>query len=313
MRRISQMRQDSELADYVVCRHCRKAFRAIRALHLVRLHGYNSEHPVADYKRRFRLESASCREVRKRLSEIREEFWARQGRHWTGRILIAEIRRLFRSVPPKSVAVRTREAGRRLFGSWEAAVRAAGFDYEDATGIRHWTAERIVRIIRERAAAGKPLHSTAVKRQFPALHSAAIRHFPSNWAKALQAAGFDPRDHRMTSCRWDQMSAESWVRQQVAKRRSILARDVPVDLKNSVRRKLGANWSGFVESLGIPYPGVKKKLDWTKDEVLSEIRRWAREGHRMNYRKVKSEYQALIHQARKFFGSWDRARTRALR
>jgi hypothetical protein len=252
------MRRDSEPADYVVCRHCRRKFRAIRALHLIRRHGYDAEHPVADYKRRFGLESASCREVRQRLREIREEFRTRQGPHWTRRILIAEIRRLFRSVPPKREAVRTREAGRRLFGSWEAAVRAAGFHYEEATGIRHWTAERIVRIIRERAAAGKPLHSTAVKRQFPALHRAAIRHFPSSWAKALRAAGFDPRDHRMTSCRWDQTSAESWMRQQVAKRRSILARDDPVDLQDFVRRKLGANWSGFVESLGIPYPDVKK-------------------------------------------------------
>jgi hypothetical protein len=64
----------------------------------------------------------------------------------------------------------------------------------------------------------------------------------------------------------------------------------------------------FVESLGIPYPGVKKRLDWTEQKLLDEIRRWQAEGHRLNYKAVHCEYQALIHQARKFFGSWDRAR-----
>jgi hypothetical protein len=59
------------------------------------------------------------------------------------------------------------------------------------------------------------------------------------------------------------------------------------------------------------YPGIKKRRDWSKTKLLSEIRRWKRTGHRLNYRAVAETYQALIHQARKFFGSWDRARAAA--
>jgi hypothetical protein len=70
-------------------------------------------------------------------------------------------------------------------------------------------------------------------------------------------------------------------------------------------------WADFVESLGIAYPGIKKRRDWTKGKLIEEIRRWKAEGHRLNDRAVKFEYQALIHQARKFFGSWDRARAAA--
>ena len=46
--------------------------------------------------------------------------------------------------------------------------------------------------------------------------------------------------------------------------------------------RLGMRWSEFVESLGIPYPGVKPRRDWSAEAVLSEIRRWHAEGHHTN-------------------------------
>lgn len=53
------------------------------------------------------------------------------------------------------------------------------------------------------------------------------------------------------------------------------------------------------------------RRDWTKAKVLKEIRAWKRKGHHMNYRAFKQDYQALLQLAKKFFGSWDRARTAA--
>ncbi len=78
-----------------------------------------------------------------------------------------------------------------------------------------------------------------------------------------------------------------------------------------VYKHLGRTWPEFVESLGVAYPGVKKCRDWTKDKLLEAIRRRAAQGHRLNYRAVADEHQALIHQARKFFGSWGAARAMA--
>ena len=111
--------------------------------------------------------------------------------------------------------------------------------------------------------------------------------------------------------RWTKAKAEEWVRRRAAEGRSILARDAPCDLLDFVWRRLGTGWTGFVESLGIPYPGVKKRRDWTEAKVLSEIRRWKAEGHSLRYKRVQQGYQALLHQARKFFGSWDEACTAA--
>jgi len=300
--------------DHVTCKHCHQDFGAITVLHLRNIHGYEGDHPINDYKARFRLESALSAEARKKISATKEDFWARRGQHWTPETLLAAIRRLHkagRSLRQKRVPVRVYMAGRRFFGTWQAAVECAGLNYEEVTGVRRWTAEKVIAAIRERAERGAPLSATAVKAHAPALFRAAMRQFPCSWAKALQAAGIDPAEHKVRRGRWDRRGAEDWVRTRQAKGRSILGHDAPRDLLDFVRQRLRTTWTDFVDSLGIPYPGIKKRRDWTREKLLEEIRRWQAEGHQLNYKAVQEEYQALIHQARKFFGSWDRARAAA--
>ena len=300
--------------DYVTCKHCRKDYRAITVRHLRNIHGYDGDHPINDYKRRFRLQSATCAESRKKISEAKEDFWAKRGQHWTQATLIAEIRRIHRagrSLRRRRVPVRVYETGRRFFGTWQGAIEKAGLVYEEATGIRHWTPEKVVEAINELAGRGVPLTASYVEEHHGTLFNAAVKHFPRSWAKALQAAGFDPDEHKTPRGRWNRQRAADWVWKRATKGKSLLARTAPSDLLGFVHRRLRTTWGDFVESLGLPFPGIRKRRDWTKQKLLEEIRRWKAEGHRLNYRAVKSEYQALIHQARKFFRSWDRARAAA--
>ncbi|MBM4069904.1 MAG: hypothetical protein FJ271_13270 [Planctomycetes bacterium] len=302
-------RKPKQHPDYVTCKHCRRDFRAITVWHLRRIHEYDGDHPIEDYKRLFRLQTASCREVRKKISEAKEIFWARRGQHWTPARLIAEIRRTHRagrSLKKEQVPVRLYEAGRRYFGSWQKAVEKAGLDFEKATGVFHWTRDRVVQAIQRLAQRGVPLSATYVAAHEPKLFNVAVKRFPRSWAKALRAAGFNPDEHKMPRGRWSRENAEEWVRKRHAKGKALLRKDAPRDLAEYVQRRLGKGWTDFVESLGIQYPGVKKRRDWTRKKLLEEIRRWGAEGHRLNYRAVASEYQALIHQARKYLGSWDR-------
>ncbi len=93
-------------------------------------------------------------------------------------------------------------AGRRYFGSWPRALKAA-----DVPAIRrlpsprrprgHWTAERLIEEIRRHGEQGHPLYSYAMQRRDNCLVSAATYHFGS-WAKALAAAGFDADAVRAT-------------------------------------------------------------------------------------------------------------------
>lgn len=149
------------------------------------------------------------------------------------------------------------------------------------------------------------------RRSKPDQAGSAVKHFPKSWGKALRAAGLDPDQHKMPRGPWDEPAAASWVQERLGKRQSILARDVPLDLSHFVWRRLGKGWADFVGALGIAYPGLKKRRDWTEVKLVAEIRRWTAAGNPLNYRAVADNYQALIHQARKFFGSWDRARAAA--
>jgi hypothetical protein len=300
-------------SKFVTCKHCGNRYRAINVFHL-RAHGYEGEHPVLDYKAEFGLRYAMCGATRQLISEAKEEFWDERDQHWTPDDVLAEIRRIHRagrSLRRHQVSVSLYEVGRRLFGTWQAAVEAAGLNYEHASGVRRWSRAKVIARIRDLAADGVCLHATHVEECYPYLHCAAIKLFPKSWAKALRAAGIDPEQHRMPRGIWTREGAEQWVRQQVANGKPILARDAPGDLFRFVLRRLGVRWTEFVESIGIPYPGAKKRRDWTKQKLVEEICRWHAEGHRLNYKAVQTERQALIHQARKFFGSWDRARAAA--
>ncbi len=303
----------SQPSDYVTCKHCLKDFRAVTVSHLRNVHGYKGDHPIEGYKRKFGLQSAACREVRKKISEAKGAFWAKRGHHWTRARIRAEIHRLYRSgrsLRCGKIPVRFYEAGRRYFGTWQAAIEKAGLDYEEATEVRQWTSEKVVESIRELAKRGVPLSASYVEAHHPTLFNAAVRRFPYSWATALKAAGFDPSEHKIYRGRWDRPKAEDWARKQSAKGRAVLSREAPGGLRDFVYKRLGMGWTDFLDSLGVRYPGVRKRR-WTKKKLLAEIRRWKAEGHGLNYRTVKSEYRALIHQASKLYSSWDRARAAA--
>jgi hypothetical protein len=301
-------------SSFVVCRHCHQEFLAITVCHLRRIHDYDGEHPIEDYKRTFRLKFASCAESRRKIGAAKDAYWARTGQHWTDRKLLSEIHRRHRSgqsLRGKNVPDRIYLAGRRLFGTWRAAVERAGLNYEEVTGIFRWTRTKIVKAIRELAARNVPLSATYVRAHHGTLFNAAVKAFARSWGKALRAAGFDPDEHKVPRSGWNRQRAEDWVRKQSARGRSLLARAAPRDLKGFIYRRLHTTWPEFVESLGVPYPGIRKRYDWTKETLLEEIRRWKADRNKLNYKSVQSAYQALIHQARKFFGSWDRARAAA--
>jgi len=83
-----------------------------------------------------------------------------------------------------------RNAAPRLFGSWDGALRAAGFAPEEVRLCREaWNEETIVGQIRLRYQRGQAVNSGSIDRS--SLRSAAYRCFGS-WRKALAAAGLDP-------------------------------------------------------------------------------------------------------------------------
>src|SRR5262249_16348474 len=224
-------------------------------------------HPVVGYKKQFHLPIAMCGESRRRISEAQGAVWQKKGKHWTRDRVLAEIRQ--RAQSPRSLQKRCvpqplYSAAGRFFGTWEAGIGKAGLDYEATRAVRRWTRMRIIERIRDLADKDEPLNTRHIKMRHATLYRAAIRRFPKSWGKALRAAGFNPDEHRVPLAKWNRSTAESWVRERVARKKPLAAHQAPSKLFAFVRAQLRLSWADFVESLGIEDHGIQRKRQWTK-------------------------------------------------
>jgi hypothetical protein len=148
---------------------------------------------------------------------------------WTReRVLEAVLTRALRNEPLATRFTQPRsllEAGQKFFGSWGAALAAAGLDPKahasrprpveprgtdnvltvsaDQNRPSHrrgqsWTNEGVLREIAVRLGRQKAINAKAVYYEERGLFRAATRRF-GNWGNALRAAGFDPKVHSRRS------------------------------------------------------------------------------------------------------------------
>lgn len=121
-------------------------------------------------------------------------------RKWTRERILSRIKQLHAAGHDLSYAAAKREyqylvvvaSGPRYFGSWDAALEAAGLDYHRIRRRRRWTRGKILERIRHIYREGGALNWSTAKREQSALLAAASsdRHFGS-WQAAVEAAGID--------------------------------------------------------------------------------------------------------------------------
>lgn len=134
-------------------------------------------------------------------------------------------------------------AGRKYYGSWESATKAAGLDYELIRRKSFWNRRKIVAQIRELKTAGEPLNVSAAEKTHGGLVGAAAVYFGS-WRKAIKAAGLD-------------------------------------------------------------YAKIKRQKEWSKAEIVSEIKRMRAQGLELGTTiPVRKRYRILHAAAVRYFGSW---------
>ncbi|HEX9997614.1 MAG TPA: hypothetical protein VGB45_10750 [Abditibacterium sp.] len=130
------------------------------------------------------------------------------GRVWTKAKLIEEIQRLHKegydlsptAIQKSNSALFSSARSRSHFGSWRAAIEAAGLDYDDLKRVKQrWNREEILARIRELHAQGHDLIDPKFKSKNRSLYLAACAHrYFGSWRRAVSAAGLDHETMRET-------------------------------------------------------------------------------------------------------------------
>lgn len=162
-------------------------------------------------------------------------------------------------------------AARREFGSWENALRAAGYDYLRLNGLTapaytHWTEERIINKIKELYASREaPDKGLNVFARYPSLYSAACRIFGS-WRKSLEEAGFDESFIKLHTRRrkwrrkWPKEKIIKTILELHGKGENLRAVDVQKKLTAlfSAAIREFKRWKKAIAAAGLDYQEIKK-------------------------------------------------------
>jgi len=129
------------------------------------------------------------------------EKWRKRVPTWTRERVIQRIRQIHAGGGKVNHAAlghnSVSRAGVLLFGSWDAALQAAGLNPDDIRVYRKpWTPEEIIQEIQRKHRQGEPLNAKDVSPH--SLRSRGTAFFGS-WDAALTTAGLDPSEIRKNS------------------------------------------------------------------------------------------------------------------
>ena len=243
-------------------------------------------------------------------------------RIWTDELIVETIRALHRAgvdLSPTSVrrthpALFSAARSKSHFGSWRAAVEAAGLDYESIK--RHsspWTTEEVIRALREAYERGEDLLSSDFKRRYKSLYTAArSKRCFGSWREALKAAGLDYEELK---------GRRFWTKRRIIERiRELHAQGIPLNwstvdkispgLYRAARRKENfGSWRGALEAAGVEPQPARATESWSKEKIVRTIRELFERGEDLSQKSVAQKYPALLAAAksRRYFGSWGEA------
>jgi hypothetical protein len=241
---------------------------------------------------------------------------------WSRERIVQEIRRLHaQGIPLNMASVRrvfpslvATACSRRYFGSWKAAIEAAGFDYDKVMRIKRWTPEEVLAEIQALYRQGADLRPSAVAKHHQTLLVAARKRF-GTWAKAVKAAGIDYEAYlRRQHQEWVEAD-KRYIIEEIRR----LYREGRIDelsgawrhhltLFRKARHRFGS-WKAAIEAAGLNYEAIVSRRKWTKESILREIQRLYAEGKDLSVTAMQRNYPNLlaIAQSPYYFGSWQAA------
>ncbi len=169
-------------------------------------------------------------------------------------------------------------AATRYFGTWEAAVRYAGLDYDSIRRYKSWNRERIVARIQELHAQDADLSWRNVCVNIdPQLAAAATKksHFGS-WREALEAAGLD-YDAIRRYREWDDERILQMVRDFHQEGKELNAKSMEeedITLITAARRRFDS-WHQALTAAGLDYKEIVHRAPFKRGLGRGQSKRLA--------------------------------------
>lgn len=196
-------------------------------------------------------------------------------------------------------------AGYKHFGSWDEALRAAGYDPMAVRRAHpHWTRAAIIEVIRRRMAAGLPV---VAHRMVPKSVPAMGKRLFGSWRAALLAAGV-PGLAPLASA-WSKSAVVRRILELEASGSLVTKKYVCTTQKDLCRAgvRLFGSWTATLRAAGVDIEAISHRRVWTKDRVIRAIRALGRRGVPLNCKSVEAVERGLWHAGYKRFGSWSDA------
>ncbi|MBS3821603.1 MAG: hypothetical protein KGY81_07565 [Phycisphaerae bacterium] len=191
------------------------------------------------------------------------------------------------------------------FGSWTAALEAAGIDSEAVSRRRTWTVQRIVAAVHRLNRQGVPLNYGAVYKMDSGLAQAGAKLLGS-WDETLRAAGYDPASIRSRRRPWRRDQILNLIRRRHAAGLPIAAHNVVPQSAEVASRRLFGSWRAALKAAGVPNPSRSHPI-WTKVSVVEGILARQLAGEPIYAYAVAQHASRLYDAARRHFGSWREA------
>jgi hypothetical protein len=129
---------------------------------------------------------------------------------------------------------------KRLFGTWNKALAAAGVDAAKVALYRRWTRKSLATALQEFHRAGRPMSSGDIQKHDPGIHAAALRLFGS-YDAALKAARVEPSAVRRR---------RRWTRDMVLAELRSLAKKRPDFSGKLIRARYAALYGAAIRRFG---------------------------------------------------------------
>ena len=184
-----------------------------------------------------------------------------------------------------------------IFGDWDKALQAAGFDPEKMRMQGSWDRQKIIKKLQNMRDRNLPLYARYMLKTHAALFSSSRREFGS-WNNALRAAGVT------------QQVPKNLYKGRLGTLRSL--RDViETSSKAAIPPVLKSQAAYYFGSLRNALTALKTDerlmAGWSKQKIVTTLLRMHKAKESLSPWKARCEIPALASAARNYFGSWRNA------